>query len=221
MATIASADIVLEWLNFLDITACFKIGNNSFSCFKSCHTCIFATIKNLRFILCCSARSKDFIGNSLVFCTCHMSVICESTNDREIMTKTYFKVVRVVSRSNLYNTCTLCHIRMFIAYNRNFLIKKRKNNMATVKMCISWVVTVDSYGCIAKHSFRSCCCKFKFFACFLNGVKKMPEITLFFLIFNLGIRNRSVAMRTPVYHSVATINQIFVIKANKNLTNSL
>ena len=40
---------------------------------------------------------------------------------------------------------------------------------------------------IAEHSFRTCSCEFKLFACFLNFIKKMPEIRVLFLVLNLCV----------------------------------
>ena len=165
-----------ERLNFLDISACFKICKNCFSCFKSCHSRIFTAVKNFGLILRCLSALDDFICSSLVSSTCHMTVISESAYNRKVMTKSYLKVIRIVSRSNFYNACSLCHIRMLITYNRNFLVEQRKNDMAAVQMRISWVITIDCNSSISKHCFRSCGSKLKFFACFLNCIEKMPEI---------------------------------------------
>ena len=131
------------------------------------------------------------------------------------MTKSDLKVVRVVSRGDFNNTCTLSHIGVFVANDRNFLIKKRKNNVTAVEMLISRVVAVNCNRSIAEHSFGTGSCKFKLFACFLNLIKKMPEIRVFFFIFNLGIRNGSITMRAPVYHTVTTINKVLFIKSYK------
>ena len=176
MASVTSAYIMLKRLNFLNVSACFKVGKNSFSCFKSSHTCILAAIKNFRFILSCFAAFNNFIGSFLISLTCHMAVISESTNNRKIVAKPYFKVIRVVRRSDFNNTCTFSHIGMFITNNRNFLIKKRKNDMATVKMFISRVITVNCNSGITKHSFRAGSSKFKLFTRFLYFIKKMPEV---------------------------------------------
>ena len=122
MASVASTYIVFKRLNFFNISACFKVCKNSLSCFKSCHTCIFAAIEYLRLVLSSLTAFNNFIGSLFISLACHMTVISECTDNRKVMTKPYLKVVRVMSRSNFNNTCTLSHICMLVTYNRNFLI---------------------------------------------------------------------------------------------------
>ena len=187
MATIASADLMLDRLDFFDISALFKIFKDCFSRFKRSHTRILTAVKHLRLVLCCLTRCTKLIGFCFIGSARHVSVIGECADNRKVMTKSDLKVVRVVCRCNFNNTRALCHISVLVANNRNFLIKKRQNNVTAVKMRISRVVAVYCNRRISKHCLGTGCCKLKLFARFLNCIEKMPEIRVLFLVLNLCV----------------------------------
>ena len=187
MATIASADLMLNRLDFFDISAFFKVFKDCFSRFKRSHTRILTAVKHLGLVLCCLTRCTKLVCLRFIGSTRHMSVIGKCADNRKVMTKSDLKVVLVMCRRNLNNTRALCHICVLVAYNRNFLIEKRQNNVTAVKMRISRVIAVYCNRSIAEHCLGTCRCKLKLFACFLNCVEKMPEIRVFFLVLNLCI----------------------------------
>ena len=129
----------------------------------------------------------------------------------------YLKVVGVMGGRNFHNARTLCHICMFIANNGDFFIEQGQDYMTAVQMLVSFVLCVNGNRRIAQHGFGTGCGKFKLFSRFLNGVKEMPEIALFFIIFNLCVGYRGVTARTPVHHTVAPVNQVFFIKTAEHL----
>ena len=187
MATIASADLMLDRLDFFDISAFFKVLENCFSRFKRSHTRILAAVKHLGLVLCCLTRCTKLVRLSLIGSTCHMSVIGKCADNRKVMTKSDLKVVRVMCRCDFNNARALCHIGVLVADNRDFLIEKRQNNMTAVKMRISRVVAVYCNRRISKHCLGTGCCKLKLFARFLNCIEKMPEIRVLFLVLNLCV----------------------------------
>ena len=221
MATVAGADLVLDGFDFLNISALFKVFENCLSRFKSCHTRILTAVENLRLVLRDFSRSTQLVSLRLVLSTGHMSVIGKGSYNRKTVAKSYLKVVRVVCRRDFNNARSLGHIGVLVAYNRDFLIEKRQNNMTAVKMSVSRVVAVYCNRGIAEHGLGSCCGKLKLFARLLYGIEKMPEVRVLFLVLNLCVRNRSIAVRTPVYHSVAPVNQILIVQADKHLANGL
>ena len=221
MTTVTGSYLVCKRLNFLYISACFKVCNNSLACFNGSHTCIFSAVSYNRLILCSLSACNDFVGNCFFLCTGEMSVVSKGTNYGKIMTKTNLKVVRVVGRSDFYNAGSLCHICVFVAYNRDFNIQKRQDNVTTVKMSISRIVGIYCNGSITEHRFGSCCCKLQLLARFLNGIEQVPEIRILRFIFNLGVGNGGIAMRTPVYHTISSVNESVVIKLTENGANGI
>ena len=221
VTTVTGSDLVCKRLDFLYISACFKICNNSLTCFKSCHTCIFSAVSYNRLILSSLSACNDFVGYCLFLCTGKMSVVSKGTNYGKIVTKTNFKVVRVVGRSDFYYACSLCHICVLVAYDRNFNIQKRQDNVTTVKMSISRIVGIYCNGSITEHRFGSCCCKLQLLARFLNSIEQVPEIRILRFIFNLGVGNGGIAMRTPVYHTVSSVNQSVIVKLAENGANGI
>ena len=141
----------------------FKVINDSLSCFISVHSGIFRII------------------------VCDFSVISHDIDNFKVMTKSYFKVVRVMGRSNLYNACTKVHFNIIICNDRYFSVNDRKNNCFADQIPVAFIIRIYCNSGIAKQCFRTCCCKFKILVCILDFVAKMPEMTCLVFIFNLGV----------------------------------
>ena len=222
MAAVAGSDLVLERLDFLDKAACFEVFEYSLSRFFCGHTGILAAVENLRLI-------HGVLLAGIAYCVClrlflcagKMSVIGEGAYDRQIVAKPYLKVVGVVSGSNFNYARTLRHIGMLVADYRNFLVDKRQDYVTAVKVLVSLIICVDGNGGIAEHSLGTGGRKLKLLARFLNRIEKMPEMRILLLILNLSVGNRGVAVRTPVNHTVALINQILIIKSYENFLNGV
>ena len=150
-----------------------------------------------------------------------MTVVGKYSYDRETAALTYLVVVRVVRRSDFYNARALFHVGVLVAYDRDFLVDKRQNNMTAVKVLVALVVLVDCNGGIAEHCFGTCRGDFKHLACFLNFIKNMPEMSLLLLVFDLSVGNRGVAVGAPVDHTVAAVDFAVVVELYKNLLDSL
>ena len=131
------------------------------------------------------------------------------------MARANLVVVGVVGGSNLNDARSLGHIRVLVANYGNLLIYKRKNYVATVEMCVSGVLTVDSNGGIAKHSFGTGGSKLQHLTRFLNGIKEMIEIAVLILVLNLRIGNRGLTGGTPVYHTVSAVDKTLIVKTHK------
>ena len=103
-AAIACTYIMTVIFNFYQCSLSFKISHNCFPCLISVHSGILRII----------------IGN---FC-----IICHNIYNRKVMAKSYFKVIRVMGRSDFNNTCTKIHFNIIISHNRNFPVNDRQNN---------------------------------------------------------------------------------------------
>ena len=57
-----------------------------------------------------------------------------------------FKVIRVVSRSNLNNTSTKFHINIFISNNWNFSVYKRNYTNLAYNILISFIIWMNCNG---------------------------------------------------------------------------
>ena len=165
VATVASADIMAVILNFNKSTFSFEIGNDSFSRFVSVHSGIFRII----------------INN---FC-----IGCHHIDNRKIMAKTDFKVVRIVSRRDFNDTCSEFDINIIIRNNRDFTVNDRKNNFLAYIFFISFIIGINCDCSITEESFRSCCGKIQIFITVRKLISQMPEMSCLILIFNLCIGN--------------------------------
>ena len=141
----------------------------------------------MRFIDCRLSGSKQIFGGSSIAFSGHMTVIGENPYDRQMMPLADFEIVRIMCRRNFDNTGAFFHISMIIAYDRNLLIDQRQNHMTSMQMHIPRISGIHRYSSIAKHGFRPCRCQFKHFTGFLYRIQNMPEMTVFFNIFNFRI----------------------------------
>ena len=173
-----------------------KVSYHLFSCFISVHSCIFAA----EFIDC--------------------SIIVHNLNLFKIMSLSYFKVVRVMCRSDFNNTCTKIHFNIFVRNNRNRFINKRKNYVFTNDVFISFIVRMYRNGCITKKCFRSCCCNYNMAATVFKHIFDMPEMALFFLVAYFRIGKSCCTFRTPVDNSVSFVDKAFFVKIYEYFTNS-
>ena len=189
MTAVACADVVCKLLDLFECAYSLKIGKNCFSCLHSCHSCVFSAVKHLGLVFCKLTLCLQLVVFGDVLSTRHMTVVSKAAHDRKLAALTNLKVVGVMGGSNLNNACSFFHICVFVAYNRDFLVEQRENYVTAVQMLVAFVVLVDCNGCVAEHCFGTCCCNFKVFACFLNLIEQMPEMTVLFLVFNLGIGN--------------------------------
>ena len=96
-ATVASTNVMSVGLDFNKETALFKVFYDCFSALVTVHTLIFLACKLI-----------------------HMSCVVHYIDNGKVVAKTYFKVVGVVGRSNLNNTCTKLHVNIAVGNNRNF-----------------------------------------------------------------------------------------------------
>ena len=143
------------------------------------------------------------------------------------MTFSYFKVIRVMCRSDLYNAGTKFHIYIGIRNDRNLTVYNRQQNLSANQMLITLVGRVNCNRTVAQHGFRTGGRKFqKFCRAYLSifidqRIFDMPEMTSLLFVYNLCIRNRSFADRTPVADSVSFINPAFFVHAAEYFRNSL
>ena len=141
------------------------------------------------------------------------------------MTLSYFKVIRVMCRCDLYNTCSEFHINIAVFYNRDRLIHDRKPDLSAMQIRISFISRIDSNCCIAQHCLRSCRCELKEFCLtrlsvfIYERIFNMPEMSLLLFILYFRIGNGSIADRTPVYDTGTLVDPAFFMHLTENFRN--
>lgn len=78
----------------------------------------------------------------------HRAVLVHDDDGLKIVAASHLKVVRVMRRSNLDAACAVCHIYIIISNDRNFTVCCRKFYLLAYKMGISFIIWIDSNGCI-------------------------------------------------------------------------
>ena len=83
------------------------------------------------------------------------SIVIHNVDDWKIVSLSYLKVIRIMCRSNLYNTGTKLHINIRILYDRNLTIHQWKHQLLTFQVRISLIIRMNGYRCITKHCLWS------------------------------------------------------------------
>ena len=191
-AAVTSSYIVVVVLHFYQSTFCFQICYDGFSCLIAVHTGIF-------FI---------FIYD--------LSIFCQHIKNRQVVAQTYFKVVRVVGRCNLYNTGSKFHIYILICDQRNLSVYQWKDQHLSYQVFVSFIVWIYCYGSISQQSLRTGCGQIDIAAAICKWVAQMPEMSLLVFVLYLCIGNGCKAVRAPVDNTLATVDQAFVVKIYKH-----
>ena len=134
------------------------------------------------------------------------------------MAASHLKVVRVMSRSNLYASGTEFLIYISICNNRNQTICQRQLQHFSNQILIALILRVHSNSRISQQSLRTGggdLYKAALFPC--NGIINMPEEAILLLMLNLCIRNRSLTYRTPVNNPGTFINISLLIQLAEHL----
>ena len=143
---------------------CIKIIYHSFSCFVSVHTGILSA--------------------KIVNC----SIIIKYVNLWKVMSFTNLKIVRIVSRSNLNNTSSEFLINIAVCDNRYLSICKWKVYFLSNKICISFIIRINSKCRITKKCLWTSSSYLYISSFFTNyRIIDMPEMSCLLLVFNLCI----------------------------------
>ena len=149
------------------------------------------------------------------------SMLIKDVDLLKIMTLTHSKVVRVMSWGYLNKTSTKACINMPVRENWNLSVNNWQNNGLSNKVSLFWILRRDSYARIAQHGLWTS----SSYGNVLNTINRLfewiaqvPKMALLVSVFCFIIRDRSLAMRTPVYDALTAINKLVMIPINKDLT---
>ena len=154
---------MLVVFNISKEAALFKILDYLLSCFVSVHACILRIIVN------------------------YLCVLSKNVDNRQVMSFTDFKVVRVMGRSDLYNACTKLHINIAVGNDRYLSANKRQSKCLAYDILISFVLWIYCNGSITEKCFRTCCSKLYISASVCKRIFQMPEVTSLIFILNLCV----------------------------------
>ena len=196
MAAIAGSHVVRIILYPHQIPASFQIRNDLFSC--------FVPIKAL-------VLTAEGI---------YAPVIVQHPDHFQMMPQSDLKVVGVVGRRHLDAAGTKIHFRIVIRDNRDFLVHERQNDIFSNNILVALVSGIYADTAVAQHGFRTGCGDDHFSASIRQRIPDMPQMAGLIHIFDLSIRQRRHAVRTPVDDPASFINQSFFIQRNKDLPDS-
>ena len=150
-----------------------------------------------------------------------MPIVRKYAHHRQIAPYAHLKVVRVVRRS--YFDCAGAEFlfNIFVG-NYGYLAPYHGyHNGLTDYTCIPFIVRMHGYCGIAQYGLGPCRGYGYGIALIRRIVAHMPKMALLLLIFHLGIAERGLAVRAPVYYPVSPVYKALFVKLHKHLCNSL
>ena len=187
VTALACADVVAHRFNFKKIPQFSEIVHNSLTRFEG---------------------GQSGVGATLI---CHMSIIGQDINYRQVMTQSDFVIVRIVRRRNFYVSGPEFRIDVRIGNNRYIAIGKRKMHHATDVMSSLFIVGVHRDGRVSKHCLGACSRDGDRPFSIGEGVTNRIEKSVLFLMFHFNVGDRSQTGWTPVDHTLAAIDQPFLV----------
>ena len=152
------------------------------------------------------------------------SVLIKDVDLLKVMSLTHSKVIRVMSWSYLNKTGTKACINMPVREDWNLSVNNWQDNSLSNKISLFWILRRNSYARITQHGLWTS----SSYGNVLNAINRLfewiaqvPKMALLVSVLCLIVRDRSLAMRTPVYDALSAINKLVMIPVNKDLTNSL
>ena len=184
---LASTYVVDMLLGLDEISACFKVGNDSLSRLVSVHARIFGVISgNFRV----AGHNGDYF---------------------QIVPLAYFKVVGIMGGSNFYNARTEIHFNVFVRNYGNLTSHQRQYKSLADNILVAAVVGIYRNGSIAQKRFGTGRSQFHVAATILERIADMPEVSRLLLENNLRVGQSRLAAGTPVYHSLAAVDKPFFV----------
>ena len=170
----------------------FQIFHHSFSCFIAIHACIFST---------------QIVDGC---------IIVQNVDFFQIMTFSYFKVIRVMCRCDLYTSGSELFVYIRIGDHRNLTVGQRQFQHLSYQIFISVIFRVYRYCGISQKCLRTGRCDLYEFSFFSNyRVVNVPEKSVLILMFYLRVRDRGLAYRTPVDDTGSFVDISFVVQTDK------
>ena len=137
------------------------------------------------------------------------------------MALTHLEVVRVVAGRDLNTARTEFHINVLITENRDFAVHDRQDAGLANQVLVALVVRVDGNTGIAHEGFRTGGRDHQIARAVRQRVADVPKLARLGLVLNLGVGQRSRAVRAPVDNTVALVDQALVIQVDKHLADCL
>ena len=170
----------------------FQIFYHCFSCFVAIHACVFST---------------QIVDGC---------IIVQDIDFFQVMTFSYFKVVRVMCRCDLYTSGSELFVYIRICDHRDLTVGQRQFQHLSYQIFVSVIFRVYCYCGIAEQRLRTGCCDLYEFSFFTDyRVVDVPEESVLILMLYLCVRDRSLAYRTPVDDTGSFVDISFVIQADK------
>lgn len=130
-------------------------------------------------------------------------------------------VVGIMRRSHFKATCTKFNIHIVILYHRNLAVDERHYHSLASEMLVLGVVGVDAHGSVSHDGLRSCGSHYGISVLTHHLVAEIVQLAVFLLIYHLYVAESGLGLGVPVYHTLATIYETFVIEVNEHSDDAL
>ncbi len=141
---------------------------------------------------------------------------------REIVAPACFEIVEIVRGGDLHYAGAEFGIGHVVQDYGDFAIHKRKRHLGVVQVEVALVAGVDGYGGIAQHGFGAGGRGYQepigqeAIGTVLDyGITDVPEVAGGFLVHGFEIGDGGLAVRAPVDHVLAAVEEAFFVEADE------
>jgi hypothetical protein len=124
-----------------------------------------------------------------------------------------------VRGSDLNATGTLVKLCVLVGNDRDAASNERKHAVLTDEILISLILGVNCYCGITKESFGTGGSNLNVSTAAYEGILDVPEMAVLLNVINLCVRDRGLAVRTPVDDSLTAIDETLLVESLKNVAN--
>src|SRR5690554_3536636 len=202
--------------NFLDQTCQFHVGNNLLAGRFPAQAGIGGRKGAVNLGILGAVRIEDF-GDFT-----NVGVLRHDVDHGQVVAFAYGVVVEVVSGGDLHTAGAFFRIGVVVGHDGNAAVNQRQQHVLANQVLVAFIIRVHGHRCVTQHGFRAgggdddVVFAVLGFLAVGQRVAQVPEVALFFLVFDFQIRDGGVQLRIPVHQTFAAIYQAFVVQTDKH-----
>ena len=156
-------------------------------------------------------------GKTFAAAGVHAGIRIHHIDDFQIMPLAHFKVVGVVSRSDLHTAGPLGGISVFIPHDGDLAICQRQLDHLADQVLVTGILRVHRHSRISEHGFRTGGSHDQVAGTIRQRITEVIEFPGFFLVDHFFVGQSTLGHRTPVDHTLTAVNVAFLVKFHKDL----
>ena len=195
-AAVAAADVVAVRLDLDEVALLLQIGDDGLARLVAIHAVVLAAVYD-------------------------PAVLVDALYLLKVMAQADLIVVGVVAGGHLDGAGAEAKLNIIVGDDGELAADKREYCVLADEVLILLICGVDGNAAVAKHGLGAGGGDDELLVGAFDGISDVPEAAGDILIFDLRVGERSAAVRAPVYHAAAFVNQTLLVQVAEGLADSL